>query len=209
MSEITGGRTWLLGLLIVPSLLGFIFLDAGVGLLLGLATSATIIVIAARARPDGPIEIATAGTDVRAGLLVIVLAPIEEPRAAAIIAEIGHPARDVSGEQGLLLLAPERIKVLDRWAGDLEQARFESQRVLAVSVATLAAAGVEAEGTVGDGDPLQATEDALRTYAATEVVVVAEPGDHEKAIAALERRLPVPLRRLSVAADQGDPGSDS
>ncbi len=196
MSELTGGRTWLLGLLIVPSLLGFIFLDAGVGLLLGLATSAALVIVAARARPDGPIEVAAASAGVRSGLLVIVLAPIEEPRAAAIIAEIGDPAREVGGEQGLLLLAPERIRALDRWAGDLDAARFESQRVLAVSIATLAAAGIEADGSVGDGDPVQATEDALRTYAATEVVVVAERGDHEKAIAVLERRLPIPLRRV-------------
>ncbi len=203
MNELTGGRTWLLGLLIVPSLLGFIFLDAGVGLLLGLATSATLLIIAARARPDGPIEIADPGAGVRGGLLVIVLAPIEEPRAAAIIAEIGHPARDVGGDQGLLLLAPERIRALDRWAGDLEKARFESQRVLAVSIATLAAAGIEADGAVGDGDPVQAAEDALRTYAATEVVVVAEPGEYEKAIATLGRRLPIPLRRVDAGRARG------
>lgn len=203
MSELTGGRTWLFGLLIVPSALGFIFLDAGVGLLLGLATSATLLLIAIRARPDGPIEIAAPGPGVRGGLLVIALAPIEEPRAAAIIAEIGHPTREVGGDQGLLLLAPERIAALDRWAGDIERARFESQRVLAVSIATLAAAGIEADGLVGDGDPLQAAEDALRTFAATEVVIVAEPGDHEKAIATLERRLPIPLRRVAPGLTAG------
>lgn len=203
MNEITGGRTWLLGLLIVPSLVGYILLDAGVGLLLGLATSATLLIIAARARPDGPIEIAASGPAVRGGLLVIVLAPIEEPHAAAVLAEIADPARDVGGDRGLLLLAPERIGTLDRWAGDVERARFESQRVLAVSIATLAAAGIEAEGTVGDGDPVQAAEDALRTFAAVEVVIVAEPGDHEKAVATLQRRLPVPLRRVGAGAPAG------
>lgn len=194
MHEITGGRTWLLGLLIVPSLVGYILFDAGVGLLLGLATSATILIIAVRARPDGLIEIAASGPGVRDGLLVIVLAPIEEPRAAAVLAAIADPGAD---DQGMLLLAPERLRTLDRWAGDLERARFESQRTLAVSIATLAAAGIEAEGTVGDGDPVQAVEDALRSFAATEVVILAEPGDQEKAIATLKRRLPIPLRRIS------------
>lgn len=196
MSELTGGRTWLLGLLIVPSLLGFIFLDAGVGLLLGLATSAALLVIAARARPDGPIEIAEPGAGVRGGVLVILLAPIEEPRLAGLLAAVGDPSREVSGGDGLRLLAPVRIATLDRWAGDVAQARFESQRVLAVSVATLAAAGIEAEGRVGDDDIVQATEDTLRSYAATEVVVFAPGERHEREIANLERRLKVPFRRV-------------
>ena len=200
MREVTGGRTWLLGLLILPALLGFVFLDGGVGLLLGVATAGALIVIAARARPDGPIEIAEPGETTPGGILVIVLAAIEEPRAAGVIAAIGDPSREEAGEAGMLVLAPARISRLDRWAGDIEQARFEAQRVLAVSVATLAAAGIEAEGRVGDGDLVLAAEDTLRSFAATEVVLVAAAGDSEQDIATLERRLTRPLRRVTPGA---------
>ena len=39
----------------------------------------------------------------------------------------------------------------------------------------LAQAGVEARGEVGDGDPLQAMEDALRTFGADEIVISTHP----------------------------------
>lgn len=60
----------------------------------------------------------------------------------------------------------------------------------------MAAAGIRAEGRVGDGDMVLATEDALRVCAATEVVVVFREGELEREISRLERRLPVPLRRV-------------
>ena len=36
-------------------------------------------------------------------------------------------------------------------------------------------AGIEARGEVGDGDPLQAIEDALRTFGADEVIISTHP----------------------------------
>ncbi len=116
---------------------------------------------------------------------MIVIAAIEEPRTASVLAVIADPSRKEAGG-GLLVLAPVQASRMDRWAGDIEKARFESQRNLAVSIATLAAAGIEAEGRVGDGDLVLAVEDVLRTYAATEVVVVAAEGDLEGEIATLD-----------------------
>ena len=98
-----------------------------------------------------------------------------------VIAAIADPSRSGDRREASLVVAPARSGMLARWTDDLESARFESQRGLAVSLATLAAAGVEAEGRVGDGDPLRAAEDALRTYAATEVVVVAAAGSSRAA----------------------------
>lgn len=194
MRELVGGRTWILGLLMLPALLGFILLDAGVGLLLGLATAGLLITFAARAKPDVPIEIAAPGEGVRGGVLLVLLATVEDPPVTGVLAAITDPSRREAGEP--LLLAPTRIGRLDRFFGDIEAARFESQRVLAVSVANLAAAGVEVEGRVGDADVVLAVEDTLRTYAATEVVVFAPDAADDAAIATLEHRLGVPLRRV-------------
>jgi hypothetical protein len=49
---------------------------------------------------------------------------------------------------------------------------------------------------VGDADPVQAVEDALREFNAREVVVVTVPEAPQGALAELERRLPLPVRRL-------------
>lgn len=194
-----GSRSWLAALLVVPPLAAFLLGSGQVGIALGCATAAAILVVAVRARPDRAIEIAEPGPGVGTGVLIVALAPIEDPRTAAIVAAIADPERP-EAEQGALVLAPAKSSLLNRWADDLEQARFESQRLLTVSVATLAAAGVDAEGRVGDGDPLQAVEDTLRSYAATEVVVVAPPEAAGNAIGELEQRLEVPLRRVATVS---------
>jgi hypothetical protein len=188
-------------LAIVPMFVGFVFFGVQAGVLIAGVTLAAIIVVAVADRDDSTFEIAAPGPDVSAGVLVVLLAPIEDPRTAGVVAAIGDPSRPEAGGHGLLVLAPARSGLLDRWTDDLEAARFESQRILTVSLATMAAAGIAAEGRVGDGDVVQATEDVLRTYAATEVVAVARPGDSERQIRELERRLPVKLRRVDAATN--------
>lgn len=197
MHAVTGGRTWLLGLLIVPAALGFLLVGGQLGIALGCATAALLVVVAARARPDEPIEVAEPAKDVPGGLFVLAVDPIEDPHTAGVIAAMADPSRPEASERGLLVVAPARTKTLDRWADDIERGRFEGQRSLAVSLATLATAGVEAEGRVGDGDPLRAAEDALRSYAASEVIVVAAPGRERRRLAELEDRIPIPIRRVA------------
>lgn len=187
---------WLPALLVVPIFVGIAVAGAQLGSALGALVAAAIIVFAVRAGGDGAIEVAEPAEGTPGGVLVLATVAIEDPRTAGIVAAIGDPSRPEAGEEGLLVLAPAHSSRLDRWADDIEDARFESQRVLTVSLATMAAAGIRAEGRVGDGDMVLATEDALRVYAATEVVVVAREGQFEKEIAKLERRLPVPLRRV-------------
>jgi hypothetical protein len=191
------GRPWLPALLIVPIFIGIALFGAQAVSAGGAILVAAVVILAVRSGGDGPIEVAERGPDVPCGILVIVTAAIEDPRTAGIVAAIGDPSRKEAGEDGLLVLAPARSSRLQRWADDLEQARFESQRVLTVSLATMAAAGIPAEGRVGDWDVVLAAEDTLRTYAATEVVVVAREGEFERETAKLERRLPVPLRRVT------------
>jgi nucleotide-binding universal stress UspA family protein len=51
----------------------------------------------------------------------------------------------------------------------------EARERLDESVAQLQAAGVNVEGRVGDDDPLQAIEDALRTFGADEILISTHP----------------------------------
>ena len=192
-------RTWLAGLLVVPVAAAFLLGGGQVGVALGAATAAVIIALAARAKADGPIEVAEPAPGTPGGVLILALTAIEDAETVGLVAAMTDPSREQAAG-GVLVLSPARGTRLDRWADDLERARFESQRVLAVSVASLAAAGIEAVGRVGDGDPLQAAEDTLRSYAATEVVVVAAGGEAESQIADLKQRLALPLRRVSPPA---------
>jgi hypothetical protein len=100
-----------------------------------------------------------------------------------------------------LVLAPARQSTLDRWASDLAKGRDRAQNVLAVSLGTLAAAGLDVRGSVGDADAVQAIEDELHTFPAQEVVVVNGPDLGEREVGEVMRRLDRPVRRVSRADD--------
>ena len=103
----------------------------------------------------------------RRHLLVVLSLPCEEQAA---VGEIAAEVEKGGGEPAeVLVLSPARLGFLDRWASDLEGARREAQGRLVITVASLAKAGIEAEARVGDEDLVQAVEDQLQSFAATEV----------------------------------------
>lgn len=75
----------------------------------------------------------------------------------------------------VLVVCPALNSQVRTWASDEDGARAEAQRRLDRSLAQLEGYGVRASGEVGDGDPLQAIEDALRTFGADEIVISTHP----------------------------------
>lgn len=184
----------------VPVIAAFMLGGPGFGLALGALAAAAIVVVAVRQPPRGRIgEPPAAG---RRRLLVVISRPVEDAEAvAAIAAEAGGPSG--AGGAEVVVLAPARIGFLDRWASDLERARRDAQRRLVVSVASLAKAGVAAEARVGDEDLVQAVEDQLGSFPATEVILVtggaAEDPAGEEAAGELASRLRAEFRRIVVS----------
>jgi hypothetical protein len=131
-------------------------------------------------------------------MVVVAARPLEEPELTAELAELVEAGRGALGaqESELLVLVPARASRLDRWASDVGPARDEAQRSLALSLATLAAAGLEARGAVGDAEAVQALEDQLHTFAASEVVLVEGPGLGAAEVEEVRRRLDRPVTRL-------------
>ncbi len=78
-------------------------------------------------------------------------------------------------QEHVLVVCPALNSVMRHWASDDDGARAAAQLRLETSLAQLARDGVEARGEVGDGDPLQAMEDALRTFGADEIVISTHP----------------------------------
>ncbi len=187
--------------IVVPIAVAFYAGGGGVGMAAGALAAVGIVVVAARQRPRGAIGEPPAQAD-RRRLLVVVARPLESPGAIAEIAAVAGPERGGSGAE-VLILAPARIGFLDRWASDLEGARREAQRRLVVSVASLAKAGVAAEARVGDEDLVQAVEDQLQSFVATDVILVtaaaAEDPAADTAAVELEGRLRARFRRLFVS----------
>jgi GABA permease len=74
-----------------------------------------------------------------------------------------------------LVVTPALNSRIRHWTSDEDQAREAAEARLEESVRSLAAAGVQARGQVGDDDPLQAIEDALRAFPADEIVLSTHP----------------------------------
>lgn len=93
----------------------------------------------------------------------------------------GHELRELleqkaaSVREHVLVVCPALNSRLRHWASDEDPARARAQERLDASLSRLAAAGIDARGEIGDADPLQAMEDALRTFGADEIVISTHP----------------------------------
>lgn len=185
----------IVGAIAVPIAVGFLVAGPALGLAVGALVGAAMLVIVVRMRPYERIEVASA-EDQRHRVLVVVLAPIEDPEAASKVADVARPGGEV------LVLAPALNRRLAHWASDLDSAREAAQRTLVLSLGTLAAADVDGRGRVGDTDAVQAVEDTLRDFPADEAVLVAAPvegkGAVSRTLASLRSRLDLPLRLIEV-----------
>jgi GABA permease len=84
--------------------------------------------------------------------------------------------RRVNGTStSLLVVTPALNSQVKHWANDEDGARVAAQERLDASLAALHMAGIEAKGEVGDDDPLQAIDDALRTFSPDEVIISTHP----------------------------------
>jgi hypothetical protein len=194
-------RAWALPLivfaLIAPPTITFLLAGPGPGLAVGAIVAGTVIVLAARARFDEPIEVGSAPDD-HYRLLAVALTAIESPTTAEAVADVTRTGAAATGRgtPEVLVLAPAVNTPVAQWLSDVDQARFDAQRRLALSIGTLSAAGLDARGQVGDADPVQAVEDTLASFPAQELVFVTDHGEWGEELTEVRRRLDRPVRHL-------------
>ena len=78
-------------------------------------------------------------------------------------------------DEQILVVCPALNSQVRTWTSDEDGARAAAQQRLDASLARLRQDGVQARGEVGDGDPLQAIEDAVRTFTPDEIVISTHP----------------------------------
>lgn len=133
-------------------------------------------------------------------LLVVTSFPIEDADTIQLVADrVGLGG--VESETEIRVLTPAANTFLRRWATDLEAARQRAQRNLVVSIASLTLAGVDAGARVGDENLVQAVEDELRTYDATEVYLLTRGDGDSAAAETLEERLQPAFVHLDLTRD--------
>ena len=75
----------------------------------------------------------------------------------------------------VLVVSPALNSPIRHWASDEDPARAEARKRLDTSLQRLEESGIAASGEVGDADPLQAIEDAVRTFGPDDIIISTHP----------------------------------
>ena len=109
----------------------------------------------------------------RDGMHRILVVANETLSGRALRAEIS--GRRSAGETELRIVCPALNTKIKHWTNEEDQARADAQRRLEGLLTSLRSEGVDARGDIGDDDPVQAMEDALRLFPADEVMISTHP----------------------------------
>ena len=110
--------------------------------------------------------------------------------------------RVAGAREEVLVVAPALNSLIRHWTSDEDPARAEAQKRVEASVQRLRDAGVEhVRGEIGDSEPLQAIEDALRTFGADEMIISTHPPGRSKwlergIVEAARERFAVPITHV-------------
>jgi hypothetical protein len=103
----------------------------------------------------------------------ILVVANETVAGRSLRAEVVRRARE--GDAEVLVVTPALNTRIRHWTSDEDTARGLAQARLDESLAALGADAVDARGSVGDDDPIQAIEDSLRVFGADEIVISTHP----------------------------------
>jgi hypothetical protein len=103
----------------------------------------------------------------------ILVVANETVGGGALRAELERRAHAPATE--VLVVAPALASPVQHWVSDVDGARSAADDRVRASVERLAETGLVVRGEVGDQDPLQAIEDALRTFGANEILISTHP----------------------------------
>jgi hypothetical protein len=108
-----------------------------------------------------------------AGERRILVVANETVEGAELLRELCRKAE--SANERVLVVVPALNSPLKHWVSDEDGAREDAQARLERSLAAMREADIQAEGEIGDGDPLQAIEDSIRLFAPDELIISTHP----------------------------------
>ncbi|MEA2390972.1 MAG: hypothetical protein QOK31_1081 [Solirubrobacteraceae bacterium] len=107
---------------------------------------------------------------------LLVLAP--EPIDAAVLRSAFGD--EVQGAEVQVVSPALNSSPLAFWVSDPDEAIEEAQETQARTVETLRDEGIEASGDTGEGEPLQALQDALVTFPADKIAIFIRSDDEQR-----------------------------
>jgi hypothetical protein len=174
----------------------------GVVVFVGLSAAAAWLWL--RSRSNEPVareSIPSASAEDERRILVVANETVGGEELLAILQGKAESVRE-----RVLVVCPALNSQVRHWASDEDGARAAAQHRLDASLARLRGLGIQAEGEVGDGDPLQAIEDALRTFGADEIVISTHPEGRSNwlernVVGSARERFDVPITHVVVDLD--------
>lgn len=136
----------------------------------------------------------------------ILLVANETPAEERLAEEIERAAAGYRTR--VRVVCPALTSPVRQWASDLDAARAQAERRLDQTLSRLHALGIEADGEIGDEDPLRAIEDVLRTFGADEIIIATHPearsGRLERHVVTRAReRLALPITQVVIDQEAG------
>jgi nucleotide-binding universal stress UspA family protein len=193
--------TLIVAALLAPVALAAVLFSTGVAL--GVAGGLALGVIAGLfvLKRDEPREKMLLGRP-RGDRRRIVVVANETLTGQALRREIAHRMRGREAEVHVVCPALNLSKI-KHWVSDEDEARRQAQQRLDAVVARLEREGIQVHGDIGDADPVQAMEDALRLFPADEAIISTHPPGRsnwlERDVVQRARdRFPVPISHVVV-----------
>jgi len=188
---------------------------AGVVVFLVLTVAAAVYVVRAhRSEPPRQTVPSRRGAEHERRILVIANETVGGERLRDEIRR-----RSEGYEEQVLVITPALNSPLRHWASDEDGARVQAQERLDTSLDRLRALGIDAKGEIGDGEPLQAMEDALRLFGADEIIISTHPEGRshwleKNVVESARERFAVPITHVVVDLEAEreevrEPGSTS
>src|SRR5215218_2093197 len=147
-------------------------IDRWVGLAVFVALTLGAILWIVRARREPPVRTAPVRRSAPGERRILVIAN-ETVGGETLKEEVRRRAEDY--EERVRVICPTLLSRMRYIASDEDQARAKAQERLEHSLSRLREVGVNCEGEVGEADPVQAIEDALRTFAPDEIIISTHP----------------------------------
>jgi GABA permease len=142
------------------------------GFLVFLALSAAAVAVYLRQRGPAPEQahVEPLGDPEERRVLVVANETVGGQELLSAISTLA-----ISQKTHFRVVCPALNSRLKTFTSDEDPAREAAQARLDVTLARLASVGIDAHGEVGDGDPLVAVDDAVRTFGPNEIVISTHP----------------------------------
>ena len=137
---------------------------------LGLSAAAVAVYLRQRGPAPEPTSVQRLGDPGERRVLVVANETVAGEELLSVISTLALSRRST-----FLVVSPAINSRLKTFTSDEDPARAAAQERLAETIERLASVGIDARGEVGDGDPLVAIDDAVRTFGPDEIVISTHP----------------------------------